>query len=276
MLGRTSIAAVAASGLAVVVVVLESPVVLRVPALIVLLLIPGAALARLLSGDTADSPGDRAVRSLLSVLLGVLLWLAVALLLVGVRISLTPPNLALGVGATALVLVILAGTRLRPAAGSRTPLAVAARVTRTARSAMSVTTTAVVIVAAACCASTMISKPVERYTTLRFVDSLPFAGEVPGVTPGQAVRLNWVLRGVGCVPSPALTSVRLTVDGKAVGDVAVDVGSDTGGTLTGAVTFTAPIAPGRHTVELAALPAADGGTPLPEPGYISTFLEVDE
>jgi hypothetical protein len=73
-----------------------------------------------------------------------------------------------------------------------------------------------------------------------------------------------------------LTSVRLTVDGKAVGDIAVDIDDDRGEVLTGAVTFTAPITPGRHMVELTALPTADDGTALPAPGYVSTYLEVDQ
>jgi hypothetical protein len=135
---------------------------------------------------------------------------------------------------------------------------------------------ALVMVAATCGAVMMVGKPVERYTTLGLLDSKPFTGEVPAITQGQTVRVNWVLRGVGCVPSPALTSVRLTVDGNAMDDIAVDIDGDADLTLTGAVTFTAPIEPGRHTVELAVLPAAGDGTPLPEPGYVSTFLEVQQ
>jgi hypothetical protein len=276
MLGRSTSAVVAALGVAVMIVVLESPVVLRVPALTVLLLIPGVALARLLTGDSPGSLGDRAVRIPLSVLLGILLWLAVALLLNVLRIYLGAKSLAFGVGTTGLVLVIVTGIRAQRTPGSSTPGAVAARVAKAVRSGTAVATTAVVIVTAAYCATAMISWPVERYTTLGFVDSKPFAGEVPGVASGQAVRLNWMLRGVGCAPSPTLTSVRLTVDGNAVEDVAVDVTGDSSGTLTGAVTFTAPTTPGNHMVELAVLPAAEGGTPLPEPGYVSTFLEVDK
>jgi hypothetical protein len=275
-LSPSSIAAVVASGSALVVVALESPMALRVPALVVLLWVPGAALVRLLAGDTIGSPGDRAVRIPLSVLLGILSWLAVAMLLNGFRISVGPTSLALGVATTGLVLVILAGIRRRPTARSSTPPAVAARVSGALRSGASLAAAAAVIVAATCCATTLISKPVERYTTLGLVDSKPFAAEIPAVRRGQTVRLNWVLHAVGCVPSPELTSVRLTVDGNAVGDVAVDINGDgdTDGTLTGAATFTAPKLAGRHLVELAVLPTADGGGPLPAPGFVSTFLEV--
>ncbi|MBB5163307.1 hypothetical protein [Mycobacterium sp. AZCC_0083] len=272
----SSIAALLAQSVAVVVVALESPAALRIPAMIVLLLIPGAALVRLLTGPAAGASADRAVRLPLSVLLGILLWLAVALLLDAFGIALRPPTLALGAGITGLALLVLAGVARRPARQSSTPQAVAARTTKTLRSAVAVAGAALVIVAAACGAAMMLGKPVERYTTLGFVDSKPFTGEIPAITQGQTVRLNWVLRGVGCIPSSALTSVRLTVDGDAVGDIAVDIDGDADQTLTGAVTFTAPIEPGRHTVELAVLPAAGDGTPLPEPGYVSTFLEVDK
>jgi hypothetical protein len=261
-----------ALGLAVVVITLDLSMVVRLPALLALLLLPGFSLTRLLLGES-QGPDDRAERAALSVLLGVLVWLAVSLLLDALGSSLGT-SLALGVGAVGLALVTLHGFRRTPAPRRSTPQSVAVRTTSTLRSGTSIAITAAVMVAAAAVAATMITKPVERYTTLGFVDNKPFAGEVPVVAEGEAVRLNWVLRGFGCTPSPLLTRVRLAVDGNSVGDVAVDTSASAAGTLTGAVTFTAPRTPGRHLVELALLPADEAGTPLPGPGYVSTFLEV--
>lgn len=272
----SSIAAVVAVSVAIVIVALESPVALRIPALLALLCIPGAALVRLLTRNVVDNPNDRAVRIPLSVLLGILLWISVALLLNAFGIPLGPMSLALGAGVTGLVLVVLAEFRHHPARDASSPRALAEKVTKTLRSGAGLALTTLAIAAAACCAVLIVGKPVDRYTTLAFVDNKPFTGEVPIVTPGEAIRLNWVLRGVGCVPSPTLTSVRLTVDGNAVGDIAVDIDDDHDGILTGAITFTGPIVPGRYEVELAALPAADDGIALPAPGYVSTYLEVEQ
>lgn len=268
-----SVATATALVLAALVVTIEPPVAVRIPALLVLLLLPGVTLVRLLVGDKADSTVGQAVRAPLSVLLGVLIWLAVALLLNAFGAPLGTRS-ALGVGAVGLALVTVDGTRRRPPPHRRTPQAITTRVMTTIRSGTSVAVAAAVIVAATVVAAKTITKPDERYTTLGFVDDKPFGGEVPVVARGDAVRLNWVLRGFGCVPSPVLTSVRLAVDGDAIGAVAVDIASDPVGTLIGAVTFTAPARPGRHFVELAVRPAGEGGTPLPEPGYVSTFLEV--
>lgn len=266
------ISAATALGLAVLVITLDLPTVMRIPALLVLLLLPGAALTRLLLGEATGS-GDQAVRAALSVLLGVLVWLAVSLVLDAFGSSLGT-SLALGVGAVGLALVTLQRLRRTPPPRRVTPQSVAARVTAGTRTGTSIAITAAVIVAATAVAATMITKPVEHYTTLGFVDNKPFAGEVPVVAHGDAVRLNWVLRGFGCAPSPLLTRVRLEVDGNAIGDIAVDTSSTANATLTGAVTFTAPPTPGRYLVELAVLPADEGGNPLPPPGYVSTFLEV--
>lgn len=270
-----SLPALVALGLAVLVVTLNMPAVVRIPALAILLLVPGSALARLLSGDSTNGAGG-AMRTALSILLGILLWLGIALLLNVFGISLQPMHLALGVGVSGLLLAALAGARPRRIEDSSTPHAFSGRVPKRMRSAASVAIAGVFIAVAAWCATAMVGTPTTRYTTLGFVDNKPFAGEIFTAAPGQAVRLNWVLRGVGCIPSPELTSVRLVIDGKPVGDIAVDISSDTSGKLTGAVTFTGPITPGQHEIELVVVPAADDGTPLPSPGYVSTFLEVEK
>jgi len=269
---RRLISAATALGLAVLVITLDLPMVVRLPALLVLLLLPGAALTWLMLGES-EGPGDRAERAALSVLLGVLVWLAVSLLLDAFGMSLGT-SLALGVGAVGLALVTLQRLRRTSPPARGTPQSFAVRVTTAVRMGTSIAVTAAVIVAATAIAATMITKPVERYTTLGFLDNKPFGGEVPVVAKGEAVRLNWVLRGFGCTPSPLLTSVRLTLDGDAVGDVAVDTAAGATGTVTGAVTFTAPSRPGRLLVNLAVLPADEAGNALPGPGYVSTFLEV--
>jgi hypothetical protein len=260
--------------LAVVTIALDLPMALRAPALLAMLVMPGFALTSLLLGDSNDH-GDQAVRIPLSILLGVLTWLAVSLLLDAFGIPLGK-SLAIGVGAVGLTLatlVTLLRLRRTPAIRSN-PQAVAARATAAMKSSALITVGVVVLGAATVVAASMITRPVERYTTLAFVDNKPFAGELPVVVRGEAIRFNWVLRGFGCTPSPVLTRVRLAVDGNAIDDIAVDTSASSAGTLTGAVTFTVPATVGRHLVVLAVLPADDGGVPLPEPGFVSTFLEV--
>ncbi|MDT5080774.1 MAG: hypothetical protein QOJ80_5411 [Mycobacterium sp.] len=279
-LGASSIAATLATIGAVLAVIAESPVPLRILALVVLLMVPGVTLVRLLTGGDPDSPRDPAVRVPLAILLGILVWLAVALSIDAVGLPLASTGLALGVGACGLGLAIVAGLRREPRSEPRSVHVTTMRASRAYPAFVSVLAAAVVVAVAAYLASTMITRPVERYTTLGLSDNKPYAGETPAVRPRDAVRLNWILRGFGCTPSPTLTRVRLTVDGVAMDGVAVDLGtdetSDGGATLDGAVTFTAPAVIGRHLVELAVLPAADGGAPLPEPGYVSTFLEVEK
>ncbi len=121
----------------------------------------------------------------------------------------------------------------------------------------------------------------ERYTSLNLVDSAPFQAQPYAARPSQMLRINWVMRGFGYTFAPKLTSVQLRLDGVPVDDVAVDLGPvrdadlpDGTGTLAGAVTFPCPRKPGLHRVELTVRPAADDGAELPQPGFLTTDVEV--
>ena len=270
--GASFILAASAFGAAVLVVAVQAPAALRLPALAALSLIPGVALMRLLLGGAQGHLRERAVRLPLAALLGLLVWLGAALSLNGIGVPLEPRNLALAVGAIGLVLVTTDGILRSTDGRTRTPRSTWLAATRGAGIGVSI----VVLAAAAYVASTLIVTPVERYTTLGFTDDKPYAGEVPLVTHARPVRLNWALRGFGCRPSPTLTSVRLAVNGVATDAVAVDTTETPNGTISGAVTFTAPDRPGRYLVELTVVPTAQDGVALPAPGYVSTFVEVEK
>jgi len=272
--------AVAATSLAAfAAVALDAPVGLRLIASAVLLLVPGVGLMRLLLPRDEDRGSDGALAIPLSLVLGVLVWLGAAMALNGFGIPLAPATIALTVTGAGLVVagaaIARGGSIPRPLASMRDA------VSRHHRSAVAVVATSVLLCGATAVAVALIPTPAPPYTTVGFVDDKPFGDGAPVVTAGSMVRLNWVVRGFGCQLSPALTSVRLAVDGVPVSDVAVDVSSDTStdvaeasGALSGAVTFPAPAEVGTHTVELTVLPTAQDGTDVPMPGFISTNLEV--
>lgn len=272
--------AVAATSLAAfAAVALDAPVGLRFIASAVLLLVPGVGLMRLLLSRDEDRGSDGALAIPLSLVLGVLVWLGAAMALNGFGIPLAPATMALTVTGAGLA---VAGAAIARGGGVPRPLAsMRDAVSRHHRSAVAVVVTGALLCGATTLAVALIPTPSAPYTTVGFVDDKPFGDGAPAVTAGSMVRLNWVVRGFGCQLSPALTSVRLAVDGVPVNDVAVDVSPDTttdvaeaSGELSGAVTFPAPAEVGKHTVELAVLPTAQDGTDVPMPGYISTSLEV--
>lgn len=273
------ISVVAASLLALAAVVYEAPVGIRLIAAAVLLLVPGVALMRLLLPRKEVRGTDPALVIPLSMLLGVLAWLGVVLLLNGFGVRLSPTTMAATLTAFGL---LLAGWTIKRAGLVEPGVAPVRRaLTRRARTAAAVLTAAALLTGAAGLAVAVIPTPSAPYTTLGFVDDKPFGAGTPVVAAGSTVRLNWVVRGFGCVLSAALTSVRLAIDGVPVGDVAVDVSpvatpdvDGSSGSISGAVTFAAPTDTGKHTVELFVLPTAADGIDLPAPGYISTLLEV--
>lgn len=145
------------------------------------------------------------------------------------------------------------------------------------RTAAAVVTTAALLTGATAAAIALIPTPTAPYTTVAFTDDTPFGDRVPVAAAGSTVRLEWVVRGFGQHLSPALTSVRLAVDGVPISDVAVDMSPDTtdaSASISGAVTFPAPVVPGRHIVDLFVQPTAQDGSDVPGPGYVSTPLEV--
>ena len=284
---------------AVMVIHANSPAPLRIFCIPILLLTPGVALTTLLLGAVrplaypldgpapADRRADPAVRIPLSVLLGILvcLFVTLALHILGIRITAT--HLALGVGVTSVILVIGAALRwtiIDGGAGGNTGQAS----TDTSRSHRAVRVLAAAVCSAAVLASAVIAGRAvqphhdDQYTSLAFVDSRPYAAERYVVAAGTLIRLNWVVRGFGYDFTGGPTSVEVRVDGTSIENAAVDLGPVTGpdiagatGARTGAVTFTAPAAPGRHSVQLIVSPVSEGGTDLPAPGFLTTFVQVE-
>jgi hypothetical protein len=267
----SAIALGASYGAVIALAAFGAPRWLALPATAVLLLVPGAALWRLLTGDRR---GDPAARIPLTALLGILLWLAVALLLNVIGVPLNATALALAVGGLGACLVLLAGMRRFAVPETDMTAESTHRTFHRLRGITTIASTAAVMLGAAWLATSMPVTPVERYTTLGFVDNKPFTSDVPAIRWREPVRLNWELRGFGCDPSPTLTRVGLTIDGRVMDDFAVDVSSRGDRTLSGAVTFITPNLMGRHLVELTVLPTAQDGTSLPAPGYVSTPVEV--
>ena len=262
-------------------VVLDAPIGLRLIASAVLLLVPGIGLAQLLlpRGDVRGSDGAIAIP--LSMLLGVLSWLGAAMALNAFGVALRPATITLTLTGVGLIVAALAIAR---SASGQSPLTtVRTRVSRHYRTAAAVVATGALLGGATALAVDLIPTPTASYTTIGFVDDSPFGASAPAATAGSMVRLNWVVRGFGHELSPTLTSVRLDVDGVPVDDVAVDVSPDTtpdtkdaSSTISGAVTFSAPMQQGRHTVNLFVAPTTRDGSDVPTPGYVSTPLEVNQ
>ncbi|TQR86300.1 hypothetical protein D8S82_12000 [Mycobacterium hodleri] len=254
-------------------VALQAPVGVRIVASAVLVIAPGIGLARLLLPRREIRGSDGALVIPLSIVLGMLVWLGAAMGLHAFGVKLGPTAIALtltGVG------LILAGLAIR--SGVRRPEAVReAPAVGRYRTAAAVVTTAALLTGATAAAIALIPTPTAPYTTVAFTDDTPFGDRVPVAAAGSTVRLEWVVRGFGQHLSPALTSVRLAVDGVPISDVAVDMSPDTtdaSASISGAVTFPAPVVPGRHIVDLFVQPTAQDGSDVPGPGYVSTPLEV--
>jgi hypothetical protein len=261
-------------------VALEAPVGLRLVASAVLLLVPGIGLVRvLLPPRNADGDSDAALVLPLSLLLGVLAWLGAVMALSGFGIDLSPTTIALTLTGAGVVF-----TGLAIAQGDGVPRPIASMrgiVSRHYRDTIAVVATGLLLGGATAVAVELIPTPTSPYTTIGLVDNTPFGDSAPVAAAGSMVRLNWVVRGFGCELSPALTSIRLAIDGVSVGDVAVDVSPDTtpdveeaSASISGAVTFPAPTETGKHTVQLFVLPIARDGADVPTPGYVSTPLVV--
>lgn len=260
---------VIASVAAFAAVALHAPVGVRLIASAVLLIVPGIGLARLLLPRKESRGSDGALVIPLAIVLGMLVWLGVAMGLnaFGVKLGSTAIALTLtGVG------LVLAGLAIRRPLALRGAPAVGRY-----RTAAAVVTAAALLTGATAAAIALIPTPTAPYTTVAFVDDAPFGDRAPAAAAGSTVRLEWVVRGYGAMLSPAQTSVRLAVDGVPISDVAVDMSPDTtaaSASISGAVTFAAPVVPGRHTVDLFVQPTAQDGSDVPGPGYLSTPLEV--
>ena len=118
----------------------------------------------------------------------------------------------------------------------------------------------------------------DRYTTLAFLDSTAYDATALSAAPDSPVRINWILHGFGFELAPDQTTVEVDIDGAPVSDVAVDIGNvstqSNVSTVTGAATFRAPTAPGKHSVRLTIRTSAQGGQEPPEPGFLTTVLDV--
>jgi hypothetical protein len=268
-------------------------------ALVVLVVVPGVNVVRLMFGrvsatphrhDVASPGADAVVRALLAAVFGITVSLFVALTQSITGMAITAASLAIGVGVVTMVLSVASWRQdmsrrgqvdepggVRAAPRTSVVVEVATRWPTMA----SVAGGGAAVVLAFVIADAAQPQVPERYTSLGFVDSKPFSAERHVVAPATLVRLDWLLRGFGCDISPPLTSVQVRVDGTPADDVALDIGPLTApgiagatGAITGAVTFPAPRAPGRHPVVVTVVPAAADGTPLPDPGFLTAFVEV--
>ena len=280
--------------LATALVVAGVPVALRLACVAVLVGIPGVALVRLMlgrsrrpqrDGEPFDRGSDPAVRATLAVLLGILLSLFVTLALNTARVRISGASVAISVGAAGLVLLIAARCQRlgRKAPGQKHSAALPLIRPATLRTVAALTCCAAALAAAFAVANALQPPEQNRYTSLNFLDSKPFSADRDVVAPADPVRIDWVIRGVGYEFSPRLTSVEVRVDGSPVEDVAVDLGTVTPpdisgatGAMVGAVTFPAPRAAGRHSVLLTVHPVSGDGVPLPDPGFLTTSVEVAE
>lgn len=262
---------------ALIVVVVEAPWPIRVLAAPVLVVVPGAALVSNLFPHREDA----ALRWSLIVVSGLLSWLVVALVVNVAGASVTPSSLAMGVCAVGLLATVAGHRRRFHSDTSIRPGGMFTRPRPDTRIAAAVAGSVVVLSSALVVAGWIQPDRREVHTSLVFTDAAPFAEGREVVAAGAPTRLNWALRGYGVDLSASVASLRLTVDGVALDDVAVDVNPSTTpdvanatSTILGAVTFAAPHDLGRHVVALTIVPAAGDGTPAPEPGFISTVLEV--
>jgi hypothetical protein len=268
-------------------VVAHAPAALWLVALPTLVIVPGHAAVRLVYGardattqDPATAPAepsaDPALRALLTVLAGVLLPLAVVLALNLAGMSITTSSVACVVGAAGLALVCAAtvwipagetvGTPSDPFVSSRR------------KSALGIVGAAAALIAALGLAVAIQPSASQRYTTLGFLDANAFTTNGYSAAPLAPVRVNWVLNGFGCDIVADMTTVQVQVDGAAVDDVLVDLGTvtstPTSSALTGSATFPAAPQTGRHSVRITILTGTRDGSAVPQPGFITTTLEV--
>ncbi|WP_141562642.1 hypothetical protein [Mycobacterium neglectum] len=261
----------------------QAPWPVRIVAAGVLMILPGAALTRLLFGERED----QAIRLPLTVLFGLMLWLATALILNLIGTSINATSLAIGVGVVGLPATVASQWRRSHnvhtyTADVGTTATLPGEPRRRMKDVGAVICSVAAIALALVVAEAIQPHHVERYASLGFIDTPQFVdGRIADAAPGGQVRLNWVLRGYGYDLSTTSASVSVTVDGSPVDNVAIDVGPSTepdepGATSTvdGAVTFAAPMNRGGHVVAVTVVPATTDGTAVPAPGFISTVLEV--
>lgn len=283
------LAPLGALALSAVLIVTSAPTALRVLALIPLLLVPGAALKRLVLGErrrrdhdpqprTEDERNDGALGLPLAVLLGLVVWLGAALGLHVLRIPLTATSLTVTVAGTAVVLTLVSFVdRRRGVIGAAQGIGTVPDLRRWG----AVAAAACVLAGSVALACVIMPVPAERFTLLALADSKPFAAVTNSVSARERVRINWVLRGYGVELGAGLTTVAVRIDGRPVEQVSVDLGPvateqspEAVAELAGAVTLTAPATPGRYTVELTVTPSSPDGTRVPPPGPVTTNLEV--
>lgn len=268
-------------------VVANAPTALRFVALPALVVVPGRAAVRLIYGargaatrDPAavptDPSADPALGALLTVLAGVLLPLAVVLALNLAGTTITTSSVACAVGAAGLTLVCAAAVWAPASETVWAPTRMLAVNRR--KYALGIVGAAAAVIAALVLAVTIQPSAAERYTTLGFLDANAFATKGYSAARLASVRVNWVINGFGCEIAADVTTVQVQVDGAAVDDVLVDLGTvsstPTSSSLTGSATFPAPSQTGRHSVRLTILTGTRDGSAVPQPGFITTTLEV--
>ncbi|WP_418004904.1 hypothetical protein ACNO8X_08275 [Mycobacterium sp. PDNC021] len=286
------LAQVSALAAAAVAVVATAPVPLRVLALAALVLIPGTAAVHLLFSSPGGSPraerrpraplADPAIRLPLTVVFGVVELLAVVLVVNVAGLTIDGRSVALGTALLGAVLVVTVAAvadrttdmtsgvslfRARlPALGQKTAAAMAA---------------VIVLGGGLAGAIALQPKNTETYTTLTFLDPSWLSAAEQSATAGAPVRINWELRAFGYRPDARTIGVTVRIDGVDNPDLALDIRllTDAAGTgqstdFYGAVTFPAPVAPGRHLVQLLVQPYPRESFAARDPVMLTGFLRV--
>lgn len=250
---------------AVVLVLVGAPTVIRsLIALPILVGVSGLAAATLITGGTTDrdvpndreSPGlaalgrgvDTWVFAPLAVVMGLLAVLGSILALAAAGIGIGTTSIAVAVGGTAMLLLVVGAAVPRP-------VRPATDLRRHGRRALPVIGAGVLIIAAVAGARWMQPTAVEQYSTLEFSDPAAYTGAPLISAAGGSVTLNWTLSTFGYTDDDT-PSVTVTVGGEPAG-VTADLGV-TGSPLvaaaqasrTGSVTFDAPPAAGRYLVRV--------------------------
>ena len=243
-----TIALAAAVVCAVASVLVDAPTPLRaLVAFPVLVLVAGHSAGTLVSGRRAV-PTE--LRAALPVLLGMVVLLAVVLLIAVLGVPIAAGGVAIGAGAAALALLVIARWRTLVTRTAEPP---AWTVGAVARRWGGPVAAVLVLSAATAVAVALRPVPVERYTQLALDEPAVIAGEPWSAPARSPVTLRWTQRGYGAGLPDAAPDVRVEVAGRPAVDVRADVGSVLPGPPAqryGAVRFTAPAAAGRYEVRV--------------------------
>ncbi|MGJ6126758.1 hypothetical protein QN239_29685 [Mycolicibacterium sp. Y3] len=286
---RQSIGQVLALVLAAAPSLISLPVTLRAAASAVLVVLTGSALVRVLLAEpravrsraSRDLPlsGDPAIRWPLTGVLGAAGLLATVLVLAAVGLPLNERSIGAGVCALGALAVGAAWLLRRDRCGNQAhegggqlPMR---RLVRTGTSVL-----AAVAVIGGGFAGALAIQPKESatYTSLTFADISWLTAQDQPVNAGGLVRIPWEMNAFGYQPDVAMTAVTIRIDGAETSGIALDIATPVSSAdsvdVLGAVTFRAPIEPGRHLVDVIVHPYTRDSLQEREQVMISGFLKV--